>query len=162
MEKWQYYGLFLTKDSRIKLLDFLRSDNKCPIQVTFAIYYIMLSKINRVYLDHCTLLHIAQYDKDSLTDNLIKSRLDLALKDNRVKANLNIPHIGISNKVAAFKVSLQDSEFDMCSLTLLCANKIPHITICTFNDGKPVDSNYITKWYDLDEPIEIETTLKRV
>lgn len=122
----------------------------------------MLAKINRVYLDHCTLLHIAQYDKNSFTDNLIKSRLDLALADNRVKANLNITHIGISDKAVAFKVSLQDSEFDMCSLTLLCANKIPHITICTFNDGKPVDSNYITKWYDLDEPIEIETTLKRV
>lgn len=161
MEKWQYYGLFLTKDSRIKLLDFLRS-NKCPIQATLAIYYIMLAKINRVYLDHCTLLHIAQYDKNSFTDNLIKSRLDLALADNRVKANLNITHIGISDKAAAFKVSLQDSEFDICSLTLLCANKIPHITICTFNGGKPVNSNNITKWYDLDEPIEIETTLKRV
>lgn len=161
MEKWQYYGLFLTKDSRIKLLDFLRS-NKCPIQATLAIYYIMLAKINRVYLDHCTLLHTAQYDKNSFTDNLIKSRLDLALADNKVKANLNITHIGISNKAAAFKVSLQDSEFDVCSLTLLCANKIPHITICTFNGGKPVNSNNITKWYDLDEPIEIETILKRV
>lgn len=161
MEKWQYYGLFLTKDSRIKLLDFLRS-NKCPIQVTLAIYYIMLAKINRVYLDHCTLLHIAQYDKNSFTDNLIKSRLDLALADNRVKANLNITHIGISDKAVAFKVSLQDSEFDMCSLTLLCANKIPHITICTFNDCKPVNSNNITKWYDLNEPISIETILKKV
>lgn len=158
MEKWQYYGLFLTKDSRIKLLDFLRSD-KCSTQVTLAVHY--NSQDNRVYLDHCTLLHIAQYD-NSFTDNLIKGRLDLALEDNRVKANLNITHIGISDKAMAFKVSLQDSEFDMCSLTLLCANKIPHITICTFNGGKPVDSNNITKWYDLNEPISIETILKKV
>lgn len=71
-------------------------------------------------------------------------------------------HIGISDKAMAFKVSLQDSEFDMCSLTLLCANKIPHITICTFNGGKPVNSNNITKWYDLNEPISIETILKKV
>lgn len=111
MEKWQYYGLFLTKDSRIKLLDFLRSD-KCSTQVTLAVHY--------------------------------------------------MTHIGISDKAMAFKVSLQDSEFDMCSLTLLCANKIPHITICTFNGGKPVNSNNITKWYDLNEPISIETILKKV
>ena len=44
----------------------------------------------------------------------------------------------------------------------ICANEIPHITICTFNGGKPVDSNNIVRWYYLDEPIEIETTLKRV
>lgn len=159
MEKWQYYGLFLTKDSRIKLLDFLRSD-KCPMQITLAVHY--ASQDNRVYLDHCTLLHIAQYDKDSFTDNLIKARLDLALEDNRVKANLNITHIGISDKAIAFKVSIQDSEFDMCSLALLCANEIPHITICTSNNGKPVDSNNITEWRKLDKSIKIETILKRV
>ena len=152
MENWQYYGLFLDTVSRYKLQLFLKSSK----------WDYLYEEASRVILTHCTLLHIAQYDKDSFTDNLIKSRLDLALADNRIKANLNITHIGISDKAMAFKVSLQDSEFDMCSLTLLCANKIPHITICTFNDGKPVDSNYITKWYDLDEPIEIETTLKRV
>lgn len=159
MEKWQYYGLFLTKDSRIKLLDFLRSD-KCPIQITLAVHY--ASQDNRVYMNHCTLLHIAQYDKDLFTDNLIKARLDLALEDNRVKANLNITHIGVSDKAIAFKVSLLDNEFGVGSFTLLCANEIPHITICTSKEGKPVDSNNITKWYNLDELIEIETILKRV
>lgn len=42
----------------------------------------------------------------------------------------------------------------------LCANKIPHITICTFNGGKPVDSNNITEWKDI-EPIIIETKLEK-
>lgn len=31
-------------------------------------------------------------------------------------------------------------------LNTICANKIPHITAYTINDGKPVDSNYITHW----------------
>lgn len=159
MKKWQYYGLFLTKDSRIKLLDFLRSD-KCPIQITLAVHY--ASQDNRVHMDHCTLLHIAQYDKDSFTDILIKARLDLALEDSRVKAKLNITHIGVSDKAIAFKVSLLDNEFEVDSFTLLCVNEIPHITICTLNDGKPVDSNNITKWYPLDEPIVIDTILKLV
>lgn len=42
----------------------------------------------------------------------------------------------------------------------LCANKIPYITICTFNGGKPVDSNNITEWKDI-EPIIIETKLEK-
>lgn len=36
----------------------------------------------------------------------------------------------------AFKVDIEP---------LKCANEIPHITICTFNGGKPVDSNNITE-----------------
>lgn len=42
----------------------------------------------------------------------------------------------------------------------LCANKIPHITICTSNGGKPVDSNYITEWKDI-EPITVEVKLEK-
>ena len=45
----------------------------------------------------------------------------------------------------------------MCTV---CANKIPHITICTFNGGKPVDSNNITEWKDI-EPIIVETKLEK-
>lgn len=40
--------------------------------------------------------------------------------------------IGFSNKAIAFRVTIPD---------LPCANAKPHITICTINGGKPVDSN---------------------
>lgn len=45
------------------------------------------------------------------------------------------------------------------TITLFCANEIPHVTICTFNDGKPVDSNNITEWKDI-EPIIVNTKLE--
>ncbi len=32
--------------------------------------------------------------------------------------------------------------------------------ICTFNGGKPVDSNYITEWKNI-EPIVVEAKLKK-
>lgn len=64
-----------------------------------------------------------------------------------------IDGIGASDKSLAFRVA-GDS---MCTV---CANKIPHITICTFNGGKPVDSNNITEWKDI-EPIIIETKLEK-
>ena len=51
----------------------------------------------------------------------------------------------------AFKVNI---------FPLVSVNKIPHITICTFNDGKPVDSNMITEWKDI-EPITVEVKLEK-
>lgn len=42
----------------------------------------------------------------------------------------------------------------------LCANKIPHITICTFRGGMPKDSNNITEWKDI-EPITVEVKLEK-
>lgn len=50
--------------------------------------------------------------------------------------------IGISNKAIAFKVAIGDS-------TLPCAK--PHITVCTINGGKPVDSNEIVNWIPITE-----------
>lgn len=35
------------------------------------------------------------------------------------------------------------------------SNKTPHITIATFDSGKPVDSNKIETWVELVNPIEI-------
>lgn len=134
MEKWQYYGLFIDKETHDKLIDVL-------------VDYHWIGTLNdseKEYLDHCTLLHKSQ-EKDS-----IKNFCELCLGANFI---VRVTGIGISNKALAFKVEIPGVP---------CANKIPHITICTFNGGKPVDSNNITKWYDLDEPIKIETTLKRV
>jgi hypothetical protein len=64
---------------------------------------------------------------------------------------LEINGIGVSDKAMAFRCNIPEN---------LCANKIPHITICTFNGGKPVDSNNITEWKDI-EPIIIETKLEK-
>lgn len=50
--------------------------------------------------------------------------------------------IGFSNKAIAFRVTIPD---------LPCANAKPHITICTINEGKPVDSNGIATWIPIPE-----------
>ena len=136
MEKWQYYGLFLDKENHDKLIDVL-------------VDYHWIGTLNdseKKYLDHCTLMHNSQKEY----------WLEILLNDYLCnKFHITILAVGISDKTMAFKVKRH-------GIVVSCKNTIPHITICTFNDGKPVDSNNITKWYDLDEPIEIETTLKRV
>lgn len=62
--------------------------------------------------------------------------------------------VRLSTEVLKYKII---DNLEWCTV---CANKIPHITICTFNGGKPVDSNNITEWKDI-EPIIIETKLEK-
>jgi hypothetical protein len=68
------------------------------------------------------------------------------------KLQIVINGIGISNKAMAFRVDKK---------SVYCVNDIPHITIATFNNGKPVDSNNIEYWVSI-KPIIITTTLKKV
>lgn len=153
MRKWIYYGLFLDTVSRYKLQMFLENSK----------YSHLYNKLSRVILSHCTLLHKRQYDKSSFVDNLIKTRLDTYLEDNNTSIRLLVTHIGMSEKTMAFRVSLnKEAHMDLPSIYTLCANDIPHITIGTYKGGKPVDSNKITYWCKLEEPILIETILKRV
>ena len=57
---------------------------------------------------------------------------------------LTINGIGVSDDAIAVRVAYNNP----------IANKIPHITIATPQNGKPVNSNKITKWYDI-EPYTI-------
>lgn len=144
MENWQYYGLFIDKKTRNKLIDIL-------------VKYHWIGTMNyssKIYLDHCTLLHKSQIDNPIA--HPLMYLLDSLIEKENIKYTILVSAIGISDKAMAFRIKFfKESNIFSCNLT-------PHITICTFNDGKPVDSNNITKWDVLDEPIVIETTLKRV
>lgn len=137
MKKWQYYGLFIGKEAYDKLIDTL-------------VDYQWIGTMNdseKEYIDHCTLLHKKQADEEHR--GLLKL-LELNLGKS---VRISITGVGLSDRAMAFKVD---------GIQVICANKTPHITICTFNGGKPVDSNDITKWEDFDEPIVIDTILKRI
>lgn len=152
-QKWQYYGLFIDKETHDKLIDVLVDHH----------WIGTLNEAERGYLDHCTLLHKSQISNDNTIspNKAIKARLDYLLENGIVNANLIVTSVGISEKAMAFKVIILDNSEGIYRFEI-CANDIPHITICTFNGGKPVDSNNITNWYNLNEPIVIEATLKRV
>lgn len=137
MKNFQYFGLFLDEETKKGLLDvfltYLEEDN--------SIEYLM----DKIYIDHCTLLHISQLHDNSEIYNYLNDRIG-------EKYEIVINGIGISDKAVAFRVA---------EYSVVCVNEIPHITIATFNGGKPVDSNNITEWKDI-EPIIIKTTLKKV
>lgn len=76
---------------------------------------------------------------DSEVYNALMDRIMSNYSDNY---RMVVQGIGISNK--AFKVAIGDSA-------LPCANARPHITVCTINGGKPVDSNEIVNWIPITE-----------
>lgn len=126
---FEYIGLFLTPESREFLLGLIPE-----------------MRGQRIFLDHCTLLH---------RSNLTNPMADLVLSAYEGNAGhefvINITHIGWNDKALAFK----------CQPSWLpCVNKQPHITIATFGDGKPVDSNSITEWLKL-ENIRVRGTLEK-
>lgn len=143
MKDFQYFGLFLSKIARDNLLYLLLQNDR---------YKDYISAANRIYLGHLTLIH-----KSHLNALHLNEDSELFVKTNKLIGRyfkLTITGIGISDKAMAFKkVEIP--------VGLTCLNATPHITICTFNDGKPVDSNNITEWKDI-EPISITATLKKI
>ena len=133
MKNFEYYALFLGTDNKNMLMDTL-TDN--------IDYNIALGVADRIFIDHCTLLHKSQLDSNENLQSYLESNLGKPM-------SIKLVAVGISDKSMAFKVEGVDN---------ICANEVPHITIATFRGGNPVDSNKITEWKDI-EPIIIETKL---
>ena len=135
MEKtdFLYYGIFIDNNTRLKLNEYLSNIWRYDVALSFS---------EKQYIHHCTVLHkTASYKKDILS--FCESHLG-------EKFSGKITAVGESGEAMAFRVEFPDVPF---------AGKIPHITIATFAGGKPVDSNYIEMWEDLEEPVEIIGTL---
>ena len=127
--KFQYIGLFLTEDSQNNLKE--KFSDIIPLEA-------------KMYLHHCTLLHVSNM-KHPNADKVIETFIK-ALKSSNTTETIQIIEVGSSERAMAFK----------CVLNTPCCNNIPHITICTFNGGKPVESNYIKNWLPLDKPIKVK------
>ena len=67
---------------------------------------------------------------------------------------LNVVDQGISDKAYAVKV--------VAPAGVPCANKISHITLGCSPTGKPVDSNYIENWHEINHHFEVSGKVKIV
>lgn len=135
MNNFHYFGLFLDTDTKNRLMDIL-TDN--------IDYNIALNVADKIFIDHCTLLHVSQLHGNSEIYNYLKGYVG-------EKFQIVINGVGISDKAMAFRVDEK---------SVVCVNDIPHITIATFGGGKPVDSNEITNWKDI-EPIIVTVKLEK-
>ena len=64
MKDYQYYGLFLDTDTKNMLMDTL-TDN--------IDYNIALGVADRIFIDHCTLLHKSQLDSNENLQSYLES-----------------------------------------------------------------------------------------
>ena len=134
---FNYYGLFFNIDVRDKIIDFVV--NAMPgLDTTKA----------KLHCNHCTLLYKTQY----WNNRDLYNTLNVLCHDSN-EYFITIDGIGWNDKALALRVK---------DVKNICANNTPHITILTFDNGKPFDSNKITKWVDIKEPFVIKTYLKRV
>ena len=133
MENYQYYGLFLGTGTKNMLMDNLTGN-----------IGIALGVADRIFIDHCTLLHKSQLKDNEELQSYLESNLGKSI-------SIKLEAIGISDKAMAFKVEGVDN---------ICANEVPHITIATFRGGNPVDSNEITNWKDI-KPIVVTVKLEK-
>ena len=135
MNNFHYFGLFLDTDTKNMLMDTL-TDN--------IDYNIALGVADRIFIDHCTLLHKSQLEGNKELQSYLESNLGKSI-------SIKLEAIGISDKAMAFKVEGVDN---------ICANEVPHITIATFRGGNPVDSNRIINWTRI-EPVVITAKLEK-
>ena len=123
-----YFGVFIfyNEYSKLAILKLLQDNN------------VKLPKGWKLYNHHMT---IAFNNGSTEFDNLYNKYKDGFGQNVRLK----IDGIGVSDDAIAVRVNWKYP----------IANKIPHITVATPPDGKPVNSNKITNWFDLKEPITI-------
>lgn len=118
------------------------------------IYNILKDKISdkneefgngKMYIDHCTILHVNDVNKS------VEQSLELMMSAfGDVYVDLNINAIGThsfnNGRIFAFRCSFNSKKpfYELFG-------RIPHITIATFGDCKPFDSNSIKddEWYDI-------------
>ena len=131
----QYIGLFVNPKDKNRLLDLVKK------------YYNFSEEDCKIFIDHCTLLH-----KSKLKHENAYRVIERYLEDKDKLETVKIIGIGRSDKAMAFRLLLN----------VPCTNDIPHITIATFNGGKPVDSNYISNWIYFEQPLNIKCSWKMV
>ena len=135
MNNFHYFGLFLDTETKNRLMDML-TDN--------IDYNIALGVADKIFIDHCTLLHKFQLEGNEKLQSYLESNLGKPI-------SIKLVAVGVSDKAMAFKVE---------GVNNICANEVPHITIATFRGGNPVDSNRIIYWKHI-EPVIITAKLEK-
>lgn len=132
-----YYGLFVSEKDKSELLDFLSRTK----------YIETILNSDKIFIDHLTVLFYRQLNEDGAFE--LKNYLENNIGN---EFEVKISAIGQNDTALAFKV-----ESNIKNL-----NKNPHITICTFNGGKPFDSSFINNWRPLEKIFNIKCRLKKI
>ena len=145
MGNYEYYGLFLTQESKDRL-------NNWFWQSDYGLNDDIIKKgADKWYLDHVTLLHSSMAQEYPELERRLEVYVHMTPK-HCAPTIFAIDGIGWSYNALAFRCNI---------MPYFCAARVPHITICTFRGGVPKDSNDITEWRDI-KPIMVRGVLKKI
>lgn len=141
---WQdveYAGVFLDDEGKEKLMKYIQDS-----------WFIPQEGLN-ICLDHITLYHNSAFRTDSKKAAEVMKQIDKMIMNNETHIKVRVNAFGIiDGKVAAFRIATQ----------LPSTNETLHITIGTYNDGKPFDSNLIDNWSPLMNGVRVSGVIKKV
>ena len=120
-ENWIYFGVFLDAD-----------ESERVYRIVDSLPGIDIPSDWRKYAHHMTIIYNNKSEVAQAWANTTAPRMG---EDVLLRAT----HVGVSDRAIAIRVSGEMS-----------ANDIPHITIACSPIGKPVDSNKITNWREID------------
>lgn len=132
---WIYFGVFLDGMAKAKNIHALEMNGvKVPESWKWFNHHMTIA-FNNGSEEAQKLYHYYEYYLDEVEGD--------------TEFTITVDGIGVSDEAIAMRV-----RYD-----IPIANKVPHITIATPQKGKPVNSNNITNWVDI-EPYSITGVLK--
>lgn len=147
-ENFIYFSLNLTQNSIERLENYILQ-NKIIQEI------IQRKQITGKFLHHCTIFHKKDNHPSSeefkeIFYNKIKKEFE---KEVGKIYKIKVIGWGWNNRALALLVG--EESIDLPRLI----NHKYHITVYTFNGGRPVESNNILVWDMFDKPIEVDCTL---
>lgn len=150
-EDFIYFSLNLTDSSINKLSDFISKH--------YTIQEVIKRKeVTGNFLHHCTLFYKNSciYNQSVFTAEEIYNTIENEFEKDKNKIyNIRIIGWGWNNRALALLVDKRSIKLPKF------INHNYHITICTFNNAKPFESNSISVWDIFSEPIEVECILTK-
>lgn len=150
-ENFIYFSFNLTDSSYKKLEDIIFS-NKIIQEI------LSKKKIIKKYLHHCTLFYknSCLYNQSILSAEDIYNCIEDKFENEIGKVyKIKIVGWGWSNKALALLVDEKSIEVPILE------NHKYHITVYTFDNAKPVESNNIKNWHLFEDSIEIDCILSK-
>lgn len=146
-EDFIYFSLVLTQSSVERLENVILQD-KIMQDI------IQKKEVTKKYLHHCTVFHKEdKYPMNEQIRELLYNSIKKAFEEEVGKIwKIKVIGWGWNNKALALLVDKNSLELPICN-----GHKY-HITVCTFDNGKPFESNNIAGW-TLFKPIEVDCTL---
>ena len=149
-ENFIYFSLVLNTISETNLRIFL-SNNE---DIQDIIQKRGLVNVNFIHNLHCTLFHKNhKFSNEKIKEEFYKTFKKNFEQEKGKLYSIRVVGWGYNNHTLALLI--EKNSIDLPRLE----NHIYHITVCTFENGKPYESNYILNWRIFKNPFEVDCIL---